>query len=178
MRFIALDTETTGMNFRGSVCKNHRIIEIACIEIVDGYITGKTFHSFFNPARKVCPKAQKIHGITDKYLVGKPTFKDVAPRLLDFLKDATIIIHNAPFDIAFLDQEFSTLPKIKRPKGIFPYIDTLQLTRDLFPMMDNTLDGLCKVFNIVTDTDTKQKRIHGALEDALMLAELFLKLNS
>lgn len=174
MRLVALDTETTGLNFKGDICKGHRIIEIACIEIVDGRVTGRQFHHLINPGMPICKNASKIHGITDDEVKDKPTFKRIVKKLLDFIGSSTIIIHNAPFDIAFLDQEFNLLSKKDRPNRIFNYIDTLPMTRNRFPGEDNTLDALARRFGLLTDG---KQRVHGALTDAKLLAEIYLLLN-
>lgn len=171
MRYLALDTETTGLNFRGDVCRDHRIIEIACVEIIDGVITGKEFHSFINPnGVEVSRGAQKVHGITNESLKDKPKFKDVIQPLLDFIDDSPLVIHNAPFDIAFLNKEFNLLSN-HTPKRVFKYVDTLAIARDLFPGEDNTLDALCAKYNI---TGGGKRRVHGALMDARLLAKLFI----
>lgn len=165
-----LDTETTGLNFRGEVCRDHRVIEVACVEIVDGVITGKEFHSFINPNDvKVSLGAQKVHGITDEFLKDAPTFDQIIRRMLSFIGDSPLVIHNAPFDIAFLNKEFNLLQPEHIPRQIFKYIDTLAISRALFPGENNTLDALCNRFAIMDG-----KRVHGALTDARLLARLFL----
>lgn len=174
MRYVTLDTETTGLNSKGNVCLNHRIIELACVEIIDGRITENTFHTYLNPGVSISPKATKIHGIKNKSLKGKPKFSDIVKDFLSFIGTSHVIIHNAPFDIAFLDQEFSLLPKTKRPTNTFYYIDTLDIGRELFPGQDNTLDALYNRF--FYDENDGVKRIHGALQDAKMLANVFLRL--
>jgi len=172
MRLIAVDTETTGLNYKGNVCKDHRIIEIACVEIVHGVITGKEFHAFVNPQMKISAKAKNIHGTSDEFLKDKPLFKDIVKPFLDFIGGDTVIIHNAPFDIAFLNKEFSILKEKDKPTQTFNYVDTLAIARSIFPGEDNTLDALCNKFGL---TDKKKRDCHSALEDARMLAELYLK---
>lgn len=177
MRQIALDTETTGMNkIRGNngalVAVGHRIIEIACVEILDGVITGSTFHTYINPQRKIDKQATAVHGITDDMVKNAPKFKDIATALLEFIGDSNIIIHNAPFDLAFLDKEFNMLPKKKQPTNKYTVIDTLKIARWLFPGQHNTLEGLCHRFNIANKVE------HSALLDAVMLAHLYLKLTA
>lgn len=169
MRFVALDTETTGLNFKGKVSNNHRIIEIACVEIEDGKITGKEFHTFLNPKIKISKGAERVHGVGDKDLQDKPEFKDIVDDFLSFLKGAHVVIHNAPFDIAFIDKEFNLLNVERQPCSTFYYIDTLKITREMFPGEDNTLEAVCKRFDI-----ERRGTLHGALEDARMLAKLFL----
>ena len=174
VRLIALDTETTGMNKRertmAELCRGHRIIEIACVEIVDGELTGKQFHRYLNPKCKVDPKATKIHGIDDKFLKGKPVFKDIVDDLLEFIGDSQILIHNASFDTAFLDKEFGLLRKGKQPTRTFKIIDTLQMARELFPGSINTLEGLCHRYGIPGRSE------HGALIDAIILAKVYLEM--
>jgi DNA polymerase III subunit epsilon len=172
MRLITLDTETTGMSKRstGPVCDGHRIIEIACVEIVDNMLTGRFFHSYIKPEVDIQPGALKVHGITQQFLEEKPRFVDIVHRLLDFIGDSTIIIHNASFDIAFLNQEFKSLPDPAILHGrIFRFIDTLQLTRSMFPGVSNSLDSLSIRFGL-----QRRRLYHGALLDATILAEICL----
>lgn len=175
MRQIALDTETTGMNkSRGDngalVAAGHRIIEIACVEILDRQITGRTFHTFLNPGRRIDKKAVEVHGITDERVRGSPKFSDIVTDLLNFINGDELIIHNAAFDTAFLDKEFRMLPKQKQPTTNFRCIDTLEIARNMFPGEDNTLSALCRRYNIANAVE------HSALLDAVMLAHLYLKL--
>ena len=176
MRWIALDTETTGMNKGrrngGDVCKGHRVIEIGCVEIVNGNITGKQFHAYIKPDRKVDQKATLIHGITDDFLHDKPVFQQVVKSLLKFIGGSNLIIHNAPFDIAFLDQEFSLLAGVNQPKELFTVTDTLQVARECFPFQNNTLNAL----GARLDIGLKREGRHGALLDAEMLARVYLKM--
>lgn len=172
MRLVTLDTETTGMH-RGrgvSVSKGHRVIEIACVEIVNLKIE-RSFHRYINPGGvAIQPGAVKVHGITSEYLADKPAFHEVVDDLLDFIGDSVIIIHNASFDTAFLDKEFALLKGNNRLNGrIFPVIDTLALARERFPRMPNSLDSLCRRFGIGC-----QGRNHSALVDATLLARLFI----
>lgn len=172
MRKIVLDTETTGLNrsHNGSVCKGHRIIEIGCIEILDGIITGEKFHAFVKPDCSISPKALEIHGITDQFLESKPKFEDVVESFLKFIGTSYLVIHNAPFDVAFLDQEFTLLHEKQQPKLVFTVIDTLKIARKCFPGGDNTLDALAKRYGIGLERRNK----HGALLDAEMLARVYL----
>lgn len=172
VRLIALDTETTGMNKRGramaDLCHGHRIIEVACVEIVDDELTGRQFHRYINPKCKVDPKAAHIHGLDNKFLKDKPVFKDIVDELLEFIGGSQILIHNASFDTAFLDKEFGLLHTNKQPIGTFKIIDTLQMARELFPGAINTLDGLCKRYGVPGRSE------HGALIDAIILAKVYL----
>lgn len=177
MRQVVLDTETTGFTRRGGgrrdVSENHRIIEIGCVEILDGKLTGRSFNAFIKPDRLVDAKAVALHGITDEFLQGKPVFGDVVSTFLDFIGGAEIVIHNAAFDIAFLDKEFSLLPFERRPSCVFHYVDTLDIARQLFPRQNNTLDGLRLRFGIRLD-----RVRHGALLDAEILARVYLRMIS
>ncbi|WBC28377.1 DNA polymerase exonuclease subunit [Pinkberry virus LS07-2018-MD00] len=174
MRFVFLDTETTGFNRsrdNGEICDNHRIIEIGCIEMIDGELTGRTFHKYLDPKIKIDPKATKVHGLEDSFIKGKPSFKDIASDFIRFISDAVIVIHNAPFDIAFIDKEFTMLPQKLRPSITFHYIDTLVMARERFPGMKNSLDALGSDLGISTE-----KRRHRALDDATLLAKVYSKL--
>ena len=168
MRLIFLDTETTGLNRRhngGQVNDGHRIIEIACVEMIDGVLSGRNIHAYLNPGMCIDKKATKVHGINDEFLIGKKKFEDVSDELFEFLKGSTIVMHNADFDIAFIDGEIRRL-RVK-PNCIFSYIDSLRIARELYPGMDNTLKGLAERFNCDTTG------LHGALKDATLLAEVF-----
>lgn len=169
MRFIVLDTETTGLAKGDDVTKGHRIIEVAAVEVVDGKITGNEFHSLVNPGIRITPGATKIHGIKNISLVRSPTFRQIARDLLNFIGDSTLVIHNAPFDIAFLNKEFSLLDTEQQPKRTFKYIDTLSLARNMFPGENNKLDALVSRFSL-----GEEKRVHGALVDSKLLAKLFI----
>lgn len=166
-----LDTETTGINKkRGSnVCDGHRVVEIGCIEMVDGVLTGRQFHTYLKPDRVIDPKAVAVHGITDRFLVDKPLFRDVVADFVRFIRGANLVIHNASFDIAFLDQEFKLLDVGLQPVGeVFKVVDTLDMARNLFPGARNGLDDLCRRFNLVGRTG-----VHGALLDASLLAVIY-----
>lgn len=176
-RFIVLDTETTGLNrnrnINTDVCHGHRVVEIACVEIIGSSITGRRFHRYVQPDRDIDPKAVSVHGITDEFLKGKPRFHDIVGEFLDFIKDDVLVIHNAPFDIAFIDQEFSLLPKSLQPTGKnFTFIDTLTIARDRFPYYKNDLNSLCDRYEV----GGRSGGLHGALEDTRMLALVFLKM--
>lgn len=166
MREIVLDTETTGLKPE----EGHRIVEIGCIELVNHVQTGRTFRAFLNPERLMEAKASEISGITDDMLVGQPLFAEIAQTLIDFLGDAPIVAHNAPFDMGFLNAEFSragfpTLPPERA-------IDTVMIARRKYPGAPASLDALCKRFNI----DLSERVKHGALLDARLLADVYLEL--
>lgn len=170
MRLVVLDTETTGLNRKGLVCDGHRVIEIGCVEVIDGKITGHVFHTFLNPGINVDPKATAIHGIDNQFLVGKRKFADVVLEFVQFINDDVIIIHNAPFDIAFLNQEFDGVARDLQPSGVsFNFVDTLELARARFPRCRNDLDALCARFDV-----KRRAGFHNALEDAKLLAEVYL----
>lgn len=175
IRLVALDTETTGFNkTRGDngalIAVGHRIIEIGCAEIIDGVVTGRTFRRFVNPHRKIDKAAIKVHGITDDQLKDKPDFEDVVGDLLDFIQGSDLIIHNAPFDTAFLDKEFKLLPLTKQPRQAFGIVDTLKIAREMFPGQRNTLLALCQRFNVSHAVE------HSAILDAIMLANVYIHL--
>jgi DNA polymerase-3 subunit epsilon len=165
-REIVLDTETTGLDAR----KGDRLIEIGCIELVDKRPTGREFHKFLNPERVVHPDAIRIHGLTNEFLADKPLFADVADDFLAFIGSSTLVIHNAPFDIGFLNVEFERLGK--PALSMDRVVDTLALARRKNPAGPNTLDALCKRFDI----DNSKRTKHGALVDSLLLAEVYVEL--
>ena len=167
MKEVALDTETTGLE----VAHNHRIIEIGCVELVSGRRSGKVFHAYINPSRAVSPEAVKVHGLKDDFLRRQPPFSKVAEDFLSFIKDARLIIHNAEFDLGFLNME---LRAIKKPSLKNEVIDTLALAREKFPSQSNRLDALCQRFGI----DISQRSKHGALLDAGLLAEVYIALSA
>jgi len=167
MRQIVLDTETTGL----SPEKGHRIIEIGCLEMVNRRLTGNHLHFYINPERSVERQAAEIHGITDDFLVDKPFFKDIKDELFNYLNGAELIIHNAPFDVGFLNHEFKLTDK--RFSLITKYcdvIDTLALARRKHPGQHNSLDALCRRYNV----DNSNRDLHGALIDAELLAQVYL----
>lgn len=176
MRFVAIDTETTGMNKRrngGDVSDGHRVIEIACVEILDWKVTGRYFHTYINPQICIDKEAILVHGISDDFLQDKPLFNDISTKIIQFIGDSTIVIHNAPFDIAFLDKEFSLVDKDKRPNGVFYVSDTLTTARNRFIGLDNSLKALAERLQIgLSQTDQ-----HSALIDAQILARIFIALN-
>ena len=166
MREIVLDTETTGLD----VSKGHKIIEIGALEIINLVPTGKTLHLYINPERDIDPDAIKIHGITNEFVSNKPLFKNVANEFLDFIRDDKLVIHNAAFDMGFLNFEL-------RNSGFLPIsneniIDTLQIARQKFPGAQASLDALCRRFQI----DNDHRDLHGALIDADLLASVYVEL--
>ncbi|MGH8034864.1 MAG: DNA polymerase III subunit epsilon [Lysobacterales bacterium] len=167
MRQVVLDTETTGLD----PAEGHRVIEIGAVELIDRRLSGKNFHSYLNPQREIEDGALEVHGITREFLHDKPLFPDVVDDFLSFIEGAEVIIHNAPFDLGFLDMELSRLPA--RPGRILDFVtvlDTLELARDLHPGQRNNLDALCKRYEI----DNSSRSLHGALLDAEILADVYL----
>ncbi|MEY5020878.1 MAG: polymerase epsilon subunit [Pseudomonadota bacterium] len=166
MRHIFLDTETTGLYAN----QGHRIIEIAAIEIVNRRPTNNSFHFYINPDREIDPAAQEVHGITLDFLQDKPRFTEIASDFLRFVKDSTLIIHNAPFDIGFINMELGLIEKPPVEEVVDSIIDTLKMAKDMRPGQRNSLDALCRFYNI----DNSQRSLHGALLDAQLLAEVYL----
>ena len=166
MNEVFLDTETTGLSFRDG----HRVVEIACIETKDLISTGKVFHKLINPKRSVPEEAFKIHGFSQEFLSDKETFDQVADEFLSFIKDKKIIIHNASFDLGFLDGELGSIQKEKINKKLV--IDSLEVARNKFPGTSNSLDALCKRFNI----DLSRRLKHNALLDCELLREVYINL--
>lgn len=168
MRQISLDTETTGLFYY----QGHRIIEIGCIEIIDRKITSNNFQAYINPERLIDKDAKKITGLTDLFLKDKPLFINVVESFLNFIENADeLIMHNAPFDINFINNEFKIINhSIKNIKHNFKIFDTLQLARKLHPGKKNNLDALCLRYNI----DLSGRKLHGALLDAELLAKVYL----
>ncbi|MCO6057398.1 DNA polymerase III subunit epsilon [Pseudomonas sp. MOB-449] len=167
-RFVILDTETTGM----PVTDGHRVIEIGCVEMEGRRLTGRHFHVYLQPDREVDEGAIAVHGITNEYLVGKPRFKDVADEFFEFIKGAELIIHNAAFDIGFINNEFALLGQSDR-SDVTEYctvLDTLMMARERHPGQRNSLDALCKRY----DVDNSNRELHGALLDAEILADVYL----
>ena len=163
---VILDTETTGL----STAEKHRIVEIGCIELDNQIPTKKIFHEYLNPQRSVSEDAYKVHGYSDKFLSDKKTFSEIAENFLNFLKNKKIIIHNAPFDLSFLNYEFKLIDR----KGIDTQnvIDTLEIARQKYPGSQNSLDALCKRFNI----DNSRRKKHNALIDCQLLKEVYINL--
>lgn len=166
LREIVLDTETTGLEYENG----DRIVDIACIELINHIPTGITYQTYINPQRKMAEEATLISGITDDFLKDKPLFREIVDDFLDFVKDSKLVIHNAKFDIGFINSE---LERINKPKfNLDNAIDTLDMARKKFPGASASLDSLCKRFNI--DTSAREK--HGALIDCFLLAEVYVNL--
>jgi DNA polymerase-3 subunit epsilon len=166
MRHIILDTETTGLN----PATGDRIVEIGCVEMVNRRLTGRHLHYYVNPERDVPEGAVNVHGLTAQFLSDKPLFASIAEEIMAFVEDAEIVIHNAPFDLGFLDMEFKLLKKPLFSKQVLRVIDTLADARQMFPGKRNSLDALCERFDVRNDHRT----FHGALLDAELLAEVYL----
>jgi len=166
MRQIILDTETTGLE----TSNGHRVIEIGCVEMVDRRLSGKHFHQYINPERDIDDGAMEVHGISREFLEDKPVFSEVAEDFIEFIDGAELIIHNAPFDVGFLDHEMSLLGRDDRLADHSMVLDTLELARDLHPGQRNSLDALCKRYEV----DNSSRTLHGALLDAEILADVYL----
>jgi len=168
-RQIVLDTETTGLEYQ----QGHRIIEIGCVELLDRRLTGRHFHQYLNPGRAVDEGAVEVHGITSEFLVDKPAFAQIVDEFLDFVRGAELVIHNAPFDLGFLDNELALLgAQYGRILDHCTYTDTLALARARHPGQKNSLDALCKRYSV----DNSQRELHGALLDAEILADVYLQM--
>jgi DNA polymerase-3 subunit epsilon len=167
MRQIVLDTETTGLELG----LGHRIIEIGCVELINRRHTGRNFHRYLCPDREIDYGARNVHGITNEFLVNQPRFGQVAEEFLQFVAGAELVIHNAPFDVGFLDMELSRLQSARQPmNGLCTVLDTLVLARQMHPGQRNSLDALCKRYSI----DNSHRELHGALLDARILADVYL----
>jgi DNA polymerase-3 subunit epsilon len=166
MNEIFLDTETTGLSFRDG----HKIVEIACIETKDLIVTGKVFHKLINPQRSMPAEAYKVHGFSEEFLKDKETFDQIADEFLSFIKDKKIIIHNSSFDLGFLDGELGLIQKEKINKKLV--IDSLEVARNKFPGTSNSLNALCKRFNV----DLSRRTKHNALLDCELLREVYINL--
>ena len=166
MNEVFIDTETTGLSFKDV----HKIVEIACIETKDLIPTGKVFHKLINPERNVPDEAYKVHGFSEEFLRGKETFEKIAEDFLNFIEDKKIIIHNAPFDLSFLNGELEKIKKKRIDKKFV--IDSLEIARNKSPGTSNSLDALCKKFNI----DLSRRTKHNALLDCELLREVYINL--
>ena len=166
MREIALDTETTGLNPKSG----HRVVEIGCVEMINHISTGETFHVYINPERDMPEEAFKVHGLSEEFLKEKPVFAKVADDFLEFVGDDPLVIHNAAFDMGFLNWELENLGKT--PLAMDRAIDTVHMARKKFPGAQANLDALCRRFGI----DNSNRTLHGALLDAELLAEVYLEL--
>jgi DNA polymerase-3 subunit epsilon len=167
MRQIVLDTETTGLD----PALGHRIIEVGCVELVDRKLTGRHLHLYINPEREVEAGALEVHGITNEFLSDKPVFSAIVDKFIEFVSGAELIIHNAPFDIAFLNHELTALKREHRHMHHYcGVLDTLAMARKKHPGQKNSLDALCKRYEV----DNSQRELHGALKDAEILADVYL----
>jgi DNA polymerase III subunit epsilon len=167
MRQIVLDTETTGLELG----LDHRIIEIGCVELINRRHTGRNFHRYLCPDREIDYGARNVHGITNEFLVNQPRFAQIAEEFLQFVAGAELVIHNAPFDVGFLDMELRRLEGTRSPmNALCTVLDTLVLARQMHPGQRNSLDALCKRYSI----DNSHRELHGALLDARILADVYL----
>ncbi len=170
-RLVVLDTETTGLD----VNQGHRIIELGCVEVVGRRPSGRTLHHYINPQRRVDVGAAEVHGLTDEDLADKPVFAAIAADFLDFVDGAELIIHNAAFDVGFLDAELARLSeRCRSVRELCSVTDTLEMARRLYPGQRNTLDALCRRL----DVDNSSRQLHGALLDAQLLTEVYLAMTS
>lgn len=168
MRQIFFDTETTGLAAEGG----DRIIEIGCVEMVNRQLTGNNLHLYINPQRASHEDALRVHGLTEAFLADKPLFAQIADQLLEFLAGAELVIHNAPFDIGFVNAEMKRLGRPPITDTVGSVRDTLLMARDLFPGKANSLDALCRRLEV----DNSNRKLHGALLDAELLAEVYIRL--
>lgn len=168
MRQIFLDTETTGLSHDSG----DRIIEIGCIEMVNRRLTGRNLHLYLNPGRSSHPDALKVHGLTDEFLADKPLFEHVVDELIGYVNDAEIIIHNAAFDVAFLNAELLRIGRDKFHGCVRAVSDSLLMAREMFPGKANSLDALCRRLEV----DNSNRALHGALLDAGLLAEVYIRM--
>lgn len=170
-RIIILDTETTGINQTSLPHLNHRIIEIGAVEIIDRRFTGNNFHVYIQPNRVIELEALKIHGITNEFLSDKPSFKDISDKFLNYINGSELVIHNASFDIGFINQELEMIDKkMQKIDLMCTIIDTLKIARSLFPGKKNTLDALCTRYKI----NKSNRKLHSAIIDATLLGKLYL----
>jgi len=167
-RYVVLDTETTGM----PVTDGHRIIEIGCVELLGRRLTGRHFHVYLNPDREIDEGAIAVHGITNEYVADKPRFREVADEFYEFIKGAQLIIHNAAFDVGFINNEFALLGQSERAdvSDYCSVLDTLMMARERHPGQRNSLDALCKRYGV----DNSNRELHGALLDSEILADVYL----
>ena len=166
-RQIVLDTETTGIDPK----QGHRIIEIGCVELMNRRLTGNNFHVYINPQRSIEEEAIDVHGITNEFLRDKPLYRDIAQEFFDYIKGAELVIHNAPFDIGHMDNEFALLNQgYQNIHSFCGVLDTLKMARDLHPGQKNNLDALCRRY----DVDNTKRTLHGALLDSEILADVYL----
>jgi DNA polymerase III subunit epsilon len=169
LRLVVLDTETTGLNAR----MGDRVVEIGCIEILDRRMTENRFHAYLNPGRASDPGAERVHGLSSEFLADKPKFVEVGKDFLEYVRGAELIIHNAAFDVEFLDQELQLAGMGKLSDHCVSVTDTLLRARELHPGKKNTLDALCERYGV----DNSRRTLHGALLDASLLAEVYLAMS-
>lgn len=170
MRYVVLDTETTGM----PVTEGHRILEIGCVEVIERQLTGRHYHVYIQPDREIDEGAIAVHGITADFLKDKPRFAEIADDFYEFIAGAELVIHNAPFDVGFIENEFALLGQKERAT-ITDYctvLDTLAMAKELHPGQRNSLDALCSRYHV----DNSQRELHGALLDAEILADVYLRM--
>ena len=166
-RQVVLDTETTGLNPK----EGHRIIEIGCVELVNRRLTDRQFHMYINPERNIDDGAIEVHGITNEFIQDKPLFKDIVDDFVDFIRGAELVIHNAPFDVGFMDHEFALLkPSVGKTADFCTVFDSLVYARKKHPGQRNSLDALCKRYG----RDNSHRDLHGALLDAEILSDVYL----
>lgn len=168
MRQIFLDTETTGL----SPESGDRLVEVGCVEMVNRQLTGENKHFYVNPERASHEEALRIHGLTEEFLADKPVFSSIADELMAYLTDAEVIIHNAPFDVGFLNAELRRLGKPMFAQSVGSVKDSLLMAREMFPGKSNSLDALCKRLEV----DNSNRTLHGALLDAGLLAEVYIRM--
>jgi len=166
MRRIMLDTETTGLEFR----LGDRVIEIGCVEMIGRKLTGRRFHRYLNPEREVEAGALAVHGLSNEFLQDKPKFRDIADEFVAFIRDGELVIHNAPFDVGFLNNELSLLGRPPLHELTAGVLDTLRMAKDLHPGRRNSLDALCERYQV----NHSQRTLHGALLDAELLSDVYL----
>ncbi|WP_336366571.1 DNA polymerase III subunit epsilon [Marinobacter sp. C2H3] len=166
MRQIVLDTETTGIDPNDG----HRIIEIGCVEVIERSLTGRNYHVYINPQREVEAEAISVHGITNEFLADKPVFADIADEFFEFIRGAELVIHNAAFDVGFMDAEFGRLKPVRKTADHCGIVDSLAIARAKHPGQKNNLDALCKRYGV----DNSNRELHGALLDAEILADVYL----
>ncbi|QDX80389.1 DNA polymerase III subunit epsilon [Denitratisoma sp. DHT3] len=168
MRQVILDTETTGLEYR----LGDRVIEVGCVELADRKLTGRRFHKYINPEREIDAGAQAVHGLTNEFLADKPVFAEIVDEFVEFIHGAELIIHNAAFDVGFLNHELGLLQRGSLDGVCGGVIDTLRMARELRPGKRNSLDALCNEYGI----DNSGRQLHGALLDAELLAEVYLSM--
>ncbi|HCX88367.1 MAG TPA: DNA polymerase III subunit epsilon [Gammaproteobacteria bacterium] len=166
MNLIVLDTETTGLD----AAQGHRVIELGCVLLSHRKHTDMRFHTYLNPKHPIDPEAQEVHGITENFLEGKPSFPEMMDKFLDFVRGSELVIHNAPFDLGFLNQELELAGNPSRLEDICEITDSLELARQMHPGQRNSLDALCRRYNV----DNSGRELHGALLDAEILADVYL----